>query len=495
MRMKKTISNWQITLVSFLLFSEQVWSRAGGGGGGHSSGGGSHSFGGGGGSYSFHSGGGSYSNSYGSGSGLDPIILIIILIVVFWLIIKLGNMKQNPNSTDIDFNPENTPTKDVDLSVLGNETQAFYDKAFTAFHIIQQAWSEKRLDTMRRFISDGVYQRFNAQFTMMNLLTQTNVISDVRVLGMRVVKSYHDGGYDCLDVRIDASANDQFVCEKYPKLKSPGGLERFVEFWSFIRRSDYKKNQDIFHSENCPQCSAALSGKLVETARCPYCGTYLNSGEYDWVLAEITQEDNYRYNFVEMYQPPQLDYTPKEKILEVYPSFSRQVLEDRASNALMQVLISTSTRNLSMLKRFTTPAAFEKFEREFPADQFVYDRLYTGAVDLLGVHLQGNQMRAYIGIQYNAHQILLQRAAFATGDETPIAFTTVVVLLKELSEITAKGSVYANSCPTCGAPQKDNLLAVCQYCNSQLNDQKLDWVVEDMMTMQKFRSLQFKSEA
>ncbi|MGZ3785447.1 MAG: hypothetical protein ACXWR0_12940 [Bdellovibrio sp.] len=486
--MKKVIGLWQVLIISCFLFCEKVWSRAGGAGGGHS-GGGSHSFGGGG--YSFHGGGGNYAYGSGGGSlGGSLVELVVLVIVIFLMVSFLGrSSRRSTDNGDYDFSKKNLPSGADDQSILGQETQSFYDKVFTAFHIIQQAWSEKRLDTMRRFISDGVYQRFNAQFTMMKILTQTNVISNVRVWDMRIAKSYHDGGYDCLDIRIEASANDQFVCEKYPALKSPGGDERFVEYWSFIRRRDYKKNLDLFHSETCPQCSAPLTGQLVESARCPYCGTYLNSGEYDWVLAEITQEDKYGVGFEGMYQLPQMNYTPMEKVLEVYPTFSRQVLEDRASNALMQILIAISTKNIPMLKRITTAVAFENFERELPAQQFVYDRLYTGAVDLLGIQLDNNKLKAFVGIQYSAHQMLLERASLATGNETPIAFTTVFVLVRELSDLTAKGSVYANSCPACGAPQKDSLLAVCQYCGSQLNDQKLDWIVDEMLTMQKFRSL------
>ena len=61
--------------------------------------------------------------------------------------------------------------------------------------------------------------------------------------------------------------------------------------------------------------------------------------------------------------------------------------------------------------------------------------------------------------------------------------TKVLVLMRYKSDAVAKGSIYANSCPKCGAPQKDSLSATCAYCQAPLNDPNLDWVVEDMIEL------------
>ena len=57
----------------------------------------------------------------------------------------------------------------------------FFAKVKTAFISIQTAWAEKNLSNVRRFISDGVYQRFNTQFKMMTLLKQNDIISNVTI--------------------------------------------------------------------------------------------------------------------------------------------------------------------------------------------------------------------------------------------------------------------------------------------------------------------------
>ncbi|MFX5656762.1 hypothetical protein ABTE24_21525, partial [Acinetobacter baumannii] len=75
-----------------------------------------------------------------------------------------------------------------------------------AFFTIQESWSNQNVAKMRRFITDGVYQRFHAQFTMMTLLEQQNPVSGVRVLSVNVAKVGRDGAYDFADVMIQAVA-------------------------------------------------------------------------------------------------------------------------------------------------------------------------------------------------------------------------------------------------------------------------------------------------
>ena len=127
----------------------------------------------------------------------------------------------------------------------------------------------------------------------MNILEQTNPMSGVEVRGLKIVSYAIEGEYENIDIAIKAYAEDQFVCEKYPFLNSPGGAEEFSEVWSFIRRKDHKGNGDIYHSLSCPKCGGDLTNKLQANARCAYCGVYLNSGEFDWVLSEITQVADY----------------------------------------------------------------------------------------------------------------------------------------------------------------------------------------------------------
>ena len=56
----------------------------------------------------------------------------------------------------------------------------FLKKVSIAFTEIQNAWSNKDLKNVRRYISDSVYQRFNVQFQMMNKLEQIDKINNLK---------------------------------------------------------------------------------------------------------------------------------------------------------------------------------------------------------------------------------------------------------------------------------------------------------------------------
>ena len=378
MSTNKKLKSYLFLFILLYLFSiSAIWARAGGGGGGSHSGG-SHS--------SSHSSsyGGSYGGSYGragynsgGGSSLFSIVIflgIFILLAYFQSKQKL-NKKSSDNEGDSSLNIGNSggSRSPLDPDLLQKVSYAFMN--------IQKSWSEKDLPHMRRYITDGVYQRFNAQFTMMNLLNQTNAISNIRILNISKIQSRNDGNYEVIDVRINAYAEDQFVSPKYPNLNSPGNAEEFVEYWSFIRRLDYKVGSDIYHSELCPKCAAPLQGKLIESAQCPYCQTYLNNGEYDWVLAEIVQEENY--------QEDQLLSIP-EKVTESISNFTQKLIEDKASNAFMQILIATAERNEAPLARFSSSEAFLKFKKVMSATNILYDRLFLNSVT---IYLNLNYMR------------------------------------------------------------------------------------------------------
>ena len=45
-----------------------------------------------------------------------------------------------------------------------------------------------------------------------------------------------------------------------------------------------------------------------------------------------------------------------------------------------------------------------------------------------------------------------------------------------------QGSLYAHSCPNCGAPIKDTIEVNCTYCNAQLNSTKYEWIISDWMS-------------
>ena len=72
---------------------------------------------------------------------------------------------------------------------------------------------------------------------------------------------------------------------------SKNNLRRWSEYWTFVRNRNAKPapaRADL----NCPNCGAPL--KVNVTGICEFCGGKITSGEFDWVLSKIEQDESYR---------------------------------------------------------------------------------------------------------------------------------------------------------------------------------------------------------
>jgi hypothetical protein len=237
------------------------------------------------------------------------------------------------------------------------DEEIFKSNVGLAFHKIQEAWEKQEISGVRRFISDGVFQRFNTQFKMMKLLKQKNSLQDVTVKNIYIDQVDSDGLYDIIHVAIHASITDRFISEMDPSLNS-GGNEEFVEYWSFLKKRG-RPRKDIYETDSCPNCGAPLPADMGEMSRCDSCGTQTNSGEWDWVLPEITQADDYISSSPKLDKSDDLNRKIRELIKE-NEDFSVQLVEDKASNGYLQIITSMAYNDPSVMRRFVSDNVFEK---------------------------------------------------------------------------------------------------------------------------------------
>ena len=455
-----------------------------GGGGGHSFGG--HSFGGsGGGSWHSSSGGLGYLVGYSSG-GLNSGVLLIIIVIVLVIVVVNANKNKGASST---FSDMNRPPKPLE-SAPGFENftkenpgfswEDFAKKVKNAFTGIQEAWSAQDLSGVRRYISDGVYQRFSTQFNMMRLLKQTNALSDIEVHSIDPEVFKTDGAYEVIDVRICASMNDNFICDVDHSLDDTGFQDRFVEYWSFIRKRGTAGDKDLYSSNICPSCNAQLTETMGEMAKCSYCGAITNSGEFDWVLAEITQQDDY-FVTPEL-KDDDLNAMVAELTLESN-DFSVQLAEDKASNGYMQLMNAFAMQDSSIVRRFVTDECFEKVRSLLAARNAVYNRLFLNSVVLTGVWKDGARHYLSFIITRSSQAVFLENGKPGGSDPEVSTTREVLIMCRNLNAVKSKGSLYMHQCPSCGAGIRDTLDVKCSYCGSLLNAASNEWVIADLMNV------------
>jgi len=62
----------------------------------------------------------------------------------------------------------------------------------------------------------------------------------------------------------------------------------FSEYWTFMRRTGGRRKAE---GTGCPSCGAPLDVNMV--GECAFCGSHVVSGEFDWVLSAIEQDEAY----------------------------------------------------------------------------------------------------------------------------------------------------------------------------------------------------------
>jgi predicted lipid-binding transport protein (Tim44 family)/uncharacterized tellurite resistance protein B-like protein len=350
---------------------------------------------------------------------------------------------------------------------------------------------QKDLRSVRKFLSDGVYQRFITQFKMMDILQQTNKLSDIKVKQVSIDKVETDGDFDILHVAISASLFDTFICGLDSSFNS-GGYEEFIEYWSFIRRRGVTNN-GMFDTQRCPNCDGVLEDGLGEVCVCPYCNSLLNSGEYDWVLSEITQAVDY------VAQNPRLASNSSlrsqvERLVNENSDFSVQLVEDKASNGYLQIITAQTLGNPAVMRRFVSDDYYEKVKKSFDKNSVAYNRIYLNDVSLLAILDEEQWNKLFISVKASFQRIHVNDKNIKAIDPFVISETSIVVMKRQKNAALPKGSLYSHNCPNCGGKLEDTLETTCPYCGTVLNSSSIEWIIDDIYTRDEYAQYQAENK-
>ena len=464
--MKLLRKSWPLIILALLVSFSIAYPRAGGAGG-HSSGGHSHSSGGGGG---FYGGGG---GGFGGGGIMSTIILIIVIAVVFYLLKKYGIIGGDEGSEE----SEAPSAGAADLGALGEgfDKAAFVEKVKIAFMGIQEAWSNKNLGKVRRWISDGVYQRFNTQFIMMNLLEQVNTLSNITIKRVEIVAAEKEGKYSIITAEVSFKMDDSFISKKHPEMNEQYEGDTATEYWTFIKKSD-AVGKDLYSTNSCPKCGNQINENGGEVSKCESCDTVTYLGDYDWILCEITQSEDYNNkSFTLRSGDAQL-----EPLYKADPDFSAQLMEDKASNAVMQYFGSVATRDFKYMRRFTSDELAGSLEQDIKNQKpFIFNRLFLNEVDLTSCIVANEHYYLSFAIQYSSMRLETTSSGLKKIDPE-VTKQSLRLTLSKKAGILPKSKLWSFECPSCGAPYGDTTSTTCQYCSAKINSGDNDWVMTDL---------------
>jgi predicted lipid-binding transport protein (Tim44 family)/tellurite resistance protein len=360
------------------------------------------------------------------------------------------------------------------------ELVPFLDRTRGLFLETQEAWFKRDLEPVRRFLSDATFQRLAVQLRILDAQGVRDAIALPHVVDLQIIGLEQTEFFDTVHVRVHAQAHDadapaDATDEQARALAMKQPPEPFVEVWSFVRKPGVTTKVGVAPSRGaCPNCGAPFEGGASN--RCTHCSAIVNSGTYDWVLAEITQGSEYAASHEVAEGLAGLRQTD--------PGLSTEMLEDRASLAFWKWVEAQVTGDASRLAKLATPEFRGALEAELSSlncsgKRKVFLECAVGAVDTRRLSSDADVELASVELRWSARLGVVKEGA-KPGALPSQPQRWVLVLQRRAGAASATDNGMAtNRCPQCHAPLSDNGETSCEYCGAALASGAQDWVVRD----------------
>jgi predicted lipid-binding transport protein (Tim44 family) len=221
-----------------------------------------------------------------------------------WYVVNMEVLERNQRGPQL---TQDTPEEGTDLPTIYqpefNEYRArlqaaspdfswdrMNERVLYIFNAISQAWTSLEWEKARPFETDNIFQMHKYWIEAYKRQGLRNVLDKINVSKIEWVKIDQDAFYDSLTARIWASELD-FTVDSTGRVLcgSPTTPRAYTEYWTFIRTRGAKAPEH--KDDHCPNCGAPLAISMAGI--CDYCGGKITSGDFDWVLSRIEQDESY----------------------------------------------------------------------------------------------------------------------------------------------------------------------------------------------------------
>lgn len=168
--------------------------------------------------------------------------------------------------------------------------EEFEARVSEVFHALQVAWSELDWTKARPFVTDRLYQSQQFWIDAYKKAGMRNVIEEPEITWIELSATTSDKWFDAVTVRVYAKSYDYTIDTATGKVVGGNKKVRhgYSEYWTFVRGRKAKGGGE---PGRCPNCGAEL--KITTGGVCEYCEAKVTSGDFDWVLSRIEQDQAY----------------------------------------------------------------------------------------------------------------------------------------------------------------------------------------------------------
>lgn len=358
---------------------------------------------------------------------------------------------------------------------------SFIKRIEKVFWKIQNAWYDQKIDTVQCLVSDALYEQFKCQIDEQREAGIRFKHGSMTIYEARIAQVNCDNSFDVIHVFIRASSADTMLdLTTGETLAQNDESRRFSEYWTFIRRPSAKTLQKPGLLEgSCPNCGTPL--QIGQATKCATCGSFIRSGFYDWVLAQITQASEWEYS-----EPSLLcDW----KIMKQNDQdFNIQQVVDRSGVIFWMQRLAERQRSVDAVRRFATEAYCDFYQGRQAETSGIgssfMESVALGSVSLKGFKFNPHWNKLFVLIVWSGVPVTRNvTGKVVEGRRVSRVMREVLVLGRRNGVKTnLQNTLSSAHCPNCGGPLVSAFAITCNYCNTVLNEGSNSWVLERVIT-------------
>jgi len=355
----------------------------------------------------------------------------------------------------------------------------FLARVRAAFEKAQSSWCRQELEPLRAFVSDGVFERFTLQIEEQKLDGWRQGMDAIRIGKLAILHVEPGQHFDTLSVLIpfEARIDRRSLADGAPIAGSQLPVDEFRECWSFVRRRGARSsNGEGLMEGRCPNCGAPLL--LNQSARCGQCECLVRSGQFDWVLAEITQFSEWKPES-EAQVPGLAHFAQRD------PGFNLQLLEDRASLAFWRLCAAQRAGSIDPLTRIASPALCARYLAAL-VPEAGGTRTYTGecavgSVRSLGLLGGEPADRAVVEVVWDGRSARVSADGKRTLETRRHLRRTLFVFTRRAGTLTQlEDTLTTATCRSCGAHDVGGTRPDCPWCGAPRADASTQWMLAEI---------------
>lgn len=333
---------------------------------------------------------------------------------------------------------------------------------------MQEEWCTQKLSSVRACMTDGVYERLSVQ---VGFLKKRKIADRIRLEGdleVRIVHFQEGTIRHNVTVRISGVLKDEDIDLRTGKsIREREVTGPFVEYWTFMKSGEFGpgKQKGLLEG-NCPACGGMLQPN--GSAKCDKCGAWIRAGIHDWVLVEITMEEEWRPWVAS-------EIEGLSHLAERDPDFSVSDLEDQASVLFWRTVTALDeNRFLDLAKQCDAVCVQELSSwRSQQVDVFRVEPL-VGSMELIAIRPAGDLELAVVRVKWQPGP-----DSEWPGKSKPISKRTMTshwTLMRPANGATNPLKLFAAThCSACGAADNNTDGGICPYCGVRLDPAELGW--------------------